>query len=91
MAASSQDGTVEAMKANKKSGNILNVMVLIEYLLEYVALFDFVSDLLVVSILLNSRNTMWAAQLVLAMIAPLLVCSIQMIDFFLDKLVRRKK
>lgn len=51
-------------------------MILIEYLLEYVAVFDFVSDLLVVILLIKSKNTLWAAQLVLAMVAPLLVCSI---------------
>ena len=67
----------------------LNVMTIIEYLLEYVALFDFVSDLIVVSLLMQSKNTLWAAQLVIAMIAPLLVCSIQMIEFLLGKVVRR--
>ena len=56
-----------------------NLIVLIEYLLEYIALFDFITDLIVTVQLFNSKNSGWAVATMLAMFAPLLVSSIQTI------------
>ena len=52
------------------------MMIIIEYILEYIALFDFLTDLQITAELIQSSNTMWAALTVNAMIAPLLVSSI---------------
>ena len=63
----------------------------IEYLLEYIALFDFVTDLVVTVQLFLSRNSGWAVTTVLAMFAPLYVSSIPLIQFLLDRVIRRNK
>ena len=52
---------------------------LIEYLLEYIALFDFITDIIVTVQLFGSKNAGWAVVTVIAMFAPLLVSSIQTI------------
>lgn len=70
---------------------MFNLMKVIEYLLELVALLDFLTDLKITVLLIESRNTMWAALTVNAMIAPLLVCSVQMILFLTEKVIRRNK
>ena len=51
-------------------------MVLVEFLLEYIALFDFITDLIVSLQLFTSRYTGWAILTVGAMFAPLYVSSI---------------
>ena len=66
-------------------------MTLIEFLLEYIALFDFVTDIIVTIQLLYSKYTGWAILTVNAMFAPLYVSSIQMIQFMLDRILRRDK
>ena len=52
---------------------------LLEYVLEYIALFDFITDIIITYQLVLSRNTMWAGITVNSMIAPFLATSIQMI------------
>ena len=60
-------------------------------MLEYIALFDFVTDLVVTVQLFLSRNSGWAVATVLAMFAPLYVSSIPLIQFLLDRVIRRNK
>ena len=64
-------------------------MLVIEYGLEYIALFDFITDLIIAVELVYSKNTMWASITINAMIAPVIVCLSQMISFLLEKVIRR--
>lgn len=68
-----------------------NVMVAIEFLLEYIALFDFITDIIVAIQLLFSPFTGWAILTINAMFAPLYVSTVQMIQFLLDRVLRRDK
>ena len=63
---------------------------ILEYLIEYISLIDFGTDIYVAYKLITSKNTMWAAITVNAMIAPFLASSVQMIQFFLDKVILRE-
>jgi hypothetical protein len=63
----------------------------IEFLLEYIALFDFVTDIIITIQLLTSKNTGWAIMTVSSMLAPLYVSSIQITQFLLDRVLRRDK
>lgn len=74
---------------SKKEDLFFNLSTVIGYLLEYIALFDFLTDINVTRQLIFSKNTMWAAITVNAMIAPFLASSIQMIEFLLQKVIWR--
>ena len=54
----------------------VNLIEVIEYLLEYIALFDFVTDLMVTLQLFSTPNPGWAIATTVAMVAPLLVTSV---------------
>lgn len=59
-------------------------------MIEYIALFDFATDLFVAYKLINAPATvMWAAITVNAMIAPFLASCVQMISFLLEKVIVR--
>ena len=66
-------------------------MILIEYGLEYIALFDFITDLIIAIELVYSKHAMWAAFTINAMIAPVIVCLSQMISFLLENVIRRNR
>ena len=53
----------------------LNLFVINEYLLEYISLLDFISDIYITYKLIISKNTFWASVTVCAMVAPQLVSS----------------
>lgn len=66
-----------------------NLVTLIELLLEYIALVDFIFDLIITYQLIYSKNAGWAVSTVLSMLAPFLVSSVQLIQFLLHKVTRR--
>ena len=68
-----------------------NLIMVIEYLLEYIALFDFITDMIVTVQLFYTKNSGWAVTTTIAMVAPLLVSLIQIIQFLLDRVMRRDK
>ena len=78
-------------KVTQTKAEYCDLIVLIENLLEYIALFDFITDVVVTVQLFESANSGWAVATVIAMVAPLLVSSIQTIQFLLDRVIRRDK
>lgn len=69
----------------------LNLFVLNEYILEYIALFDLITDAIITYNVIQTPNTMWASITVCAMAAPQLVSSFQMIKFLLNKVITRDR
>jgi len=63
----------------------------IDFLLELISLLDFVTDVIITSLLLKSSNTGWAACTVCAILAPPLVSSFQMMKFFRNKMINRNR
>ena len=61
---------------NPKVELCFNLIILIEFLLEYIALFDFVTDLIITIQLVLSPNTGWAIMTICAMFAPLYASTI---------------
>ena len=62
---------IERKRTDKKKR--INLNALIEYLLEYIAMFDFATDGVVMVQLFLSSNPGWAIVTTMAMFAPLLV------------------
>lgn len=62
-------------------GYELNVMWFGSYIMEYIVGFDLFLDLLVTYHLIISPNVFWATGTVLAMIAPMYACLMQMMEF----------
>lgn len=61
----------------------------LEYALEFMALFDFVTDMIITARLIRSPFTGWASVTVVAIAAPMLASMIQLMEFLLELLVRR--
>ena len=78
----SEDDHYKNYETNAQFDNVnmqkpcVNLMVLIEFLLEYIALFDFITDLIVSLQLFTSKYTGWAILTINAMFAPLYVSTI---------------
>jgi hypothetical protein len=92
-----EGGSNEQMKVRKSEedyhnqSNTSGFMRVVEFLLEYIALFDFITDVIVTIQLFTSKNTGWALMTVGSMLAPLYVSSIQITQFLLDRVLRRDK
>ena len=61
----------------------------LEHALEYIALFDFITDLNIMYRLYHSNFTGWTMMIFGSMFAPFLVSTIQMTQFLQDRVLRR--